>query len=90
MRHFLVAGLLLCATSACIDRHERTTSIAATAPAEPALTVKNLPSTASSVCVANVGERDRLLATKAPTAQAELQMQRRIRALSILIADVCF
>jgi hypothetical protein len=49
------------------------------------LTIRNLPSDAPTICVANVRKRDRLLAIARPTAANT----RDISALDNVIDDVC-
>jgi hypothetical protein len=78
-----LAGVLLCVVGACRD--DRPVASQLTAPRSPALTLRNLPSDAPTICVANVRKRDRLLATAHPTAATT----RNISALDEVIDDVC-
>lgn len=72
-------GALLLLAAACTDDRQDKRSLV-TAPGRPALTLKTLPSGASTVCVASVRKRDQLLA-KTPTASHA--------ALDAAIDDVC-
>jgi hypothetical protein len=78
-----VAGLICLATS-CTGDHPATKSASLlTAPSKPALTMSNLPSDASTVCVATVRQRDQLIAKPAAGGAADLD------ALNAVIDDVC-
>jgi len=74
---------MLCLAAACRDDH-RQNPLLATAPPQPALTLRTLPRNASTICVANVRQRDQLLA-KPQTAATS----RKIIALGAVIDDVC-
>ena len=74
----------LCSAAACKDDRPRRT-VLPTAPDRPALTSRNLPSDAPTICVANVKHRDKLLAITHPTAANT----RQISALDAVIEDVC-
>ena len=74
---------MLCLATACRDDH-RQNPLLATAPPQPALTLRTLPRNASTICVANVRQRDQLLA-KPQTAATS----RKIIALGAVIDDVC-
>ena len=76
------AAMLLLAAG-CRDDQRQTTSFV-TAPPQPALTMRTLPKTASTICVANVRQRDQLLA-KPQTAATS----RSVIALGAVIDDVC-
>lgn len=80
-----LAGLaaLFCLASACRDDRPLKSSLV-TAPPQPAITMRNLPKTASTICVANVRQRDQLLA-KAQTVATS----RTVAALDAVIEDVC-
>ena len=79
---FVVLGALLVLAAACTDdkksRLQRSSLI--TGPSKPTLTLRNLPTGASTICVATVRKRDQLLA-KNPTAPHA--------ALDATIDDVC-
>jgi uncharacterized lipoprotein YajG len=81
-----VAGLaaMLCLAAACSNDDRPTKSTLVTAPPRPALTMRNLPSDASTVCVASVRRRDQLLA-KPQAANASSNLA----ALDAVIDDVC-
>lgn len=80
-----IAGLaaMLCLAAGCRDDH-RQNPLLATAPPQPALTMRTLPKTASTICVANVRQRDQLLAKPQSAATS-----RKIIALGAVIDDVC-
>jgi hypothetical protein len=94
MKHTLVLSLLALA-AACSDDPSRKSEAAPSEPPTPVLTAKMLPSTASSVCVASVRQRDGILATVgAPagvTAATVLSAKQRadLSALDEMIDDVC-
>jgi hypothetical protein len=73
---------LLCLAAGCRD--DRQSSLPVTAPPQPALTMRTLPKDASTICVANVRQRDQLSA-KPQTAATS----RTIIALGAVIDDVC-
>jgi hypothetical protein len=74
---------LLCLAAGCRDDY-RQNSLPVTAPPQPALTMRTLPKDASTICVANVRQRDQLSA-KPQTAATS----RTIIALGAVIEDVC-
>jgi len=80
-----IAGFaaIVCVAVACRDDNQLN-SANLTSPPKPVLTVKTLPKDASTICVANVRQRDQLLA-KPQTAVTS----RRITALGAVIDDVC-
>ncbi len=85
---FAIAGTaaLLCLAAGCRDEN-RQSSLTVTAPPQspqPALTMRTLPQDASTICVANVRQRDQLSA-KPQTAATS----RTIIALGAVIDDVC-
>jgi len=82
---FAIAGTaaLLCLAAGCRD-DSRQSSLTVTAPPQPALTMRTLPKDASTICVANVRQRDQLSA-KPQTAATS----RTIIALGAVIDDVC-
>ena len=75
---------VLCLVAGCRDDH-RQSSLLATAPPQPALTMRTLPKDASTICAANVRQRDQLLATPQTAATS-----RTIIALGAVIDDVCY
>lgn len=77
------AAAILCLVAACRDDH-RLNPASVTAPPQPALTMRTLPKGASTICIANVRQRDQLLA-KPQTAASS----RKIIALGAVIDDVC-
>jgi len=79
-----VAGVALCLATACRDDRPLA-ALLTTAPHAPRLTVKSLPADSPTICVANVRQRDRLLAIAHPTATNT----RDISALDDVIDDVC-
>ena len=81
-----IAGALAlaCTFIACRDDRPRSYALS-TAPGRPALTLSTLPNDAPTICVANVRQRDRLLAVSNPTAA----VTRSISALDAVIEDVC-
>ena len=82
MRVVIVAvAAILC--GACRDDHPLN-SATITAPPQPALTMRTLPKDASTICVANVRQRDQLL-TKPQTDATS----RKVIALGAVIDDVC-
>ena len=84
MRYQLAAAAgLICLATACTDDHPATKSSSLTAPSKPALTMSNLPSDASTVCVATVRQRDQVIAKPAAGGAADLD------ALNAVIDDVC-
>jgi hypothetical protein len=76
-------AVLLCLAAGCRDDY-RQSSLPVTAPPQPALTMRTLPTDASTICVANVRQRDQLSA-KPQTAATS----RTIIALGAVIDDVC-
>jgi hypothetical protein len=80
----VLAGTALCFAGACSDDRPVASQLT-TAPPRPALTSRNLPSDAPTICVASVRRRDRLIAVAHPTAATT----RDIRALDDVIDDVC-
>jgi hypothetical protein len=84
MRYQLAAAVgLICLATACTDDHPNKSSSLVTAPSKPALTMRNLPSDASTVCVATVRQRDQFLAKPGTASAANLD------ALNAVIDDVC-
>jgi hypothetical protein len=81
---YAVAGItaMLCLAAACQDDRPMKSALV-TAPTRPALTMSNLPSDASTVCVASVRQRDLLLAKPGTAGAANLD------ALNAVIDDVC-
>ena len=77
---FLALGGLLVLAGCADDKPGRPSSNLITGPSKPALTLRNLPRTASTICVATVRKRDQLLA-KRPTANHA--------SLDATIDDVC-
>ena len=79
-----IAGFaaIVCVAVACRDDNQLSANL--TSPPKPVLTVRTLPKDASTICVANVRQRDQLLA-KPQTAVTS----RRITALGAVIDDVC-
>ena len=75
---------LACSFAACRDDRPRSYALS-TAPGRPALTMSTLANDAPTICVANVRQRDRLLAIQNPTAA----VTRSISALDDVIDDVC-
>jgi len=80
----VIALTLLITAAACQDDKTRSGGMA-TAPSAARLTVRTLPSDAPTICVANVRQRDKLLAISKPTAATT----RQINALNDVIDDVC-
>ena len=78
------AAATLCLATACKDERPVSSTLT-TAPQRPALTLRNLPADAPTICVANVRQRDRLLAIAHRTAA----ITRDITALDDVIDDVC-
>jgi hypothetical protein len=77
----LALGALLVLAAACTDdKKNRQRSSLITGPSKPALTLRNLPANASTVCVATVRKRDQLLAKNASAPHA---------ALDATIDDIC-
>jgi len=74
---------VLCLATGCRDDN-RHSSLLVTAPPQPALTMRTLPQGASSICIANVRQRDQLLAQPQSAATS-----RQITALGAVIDDVC-
>jgi hypothetical protein len=72
---------VLCLAAGCRDEPRQNTLLA---PPTPALTMRTLPRDASTICVANVRQRDQLLAKPQTTATT-----RTIIALGAVIDDVC-
>jgi hypothetical protein len=79
-----LAGAGLCLATACRDDRP-VEAMLTSAPHAPRLTSRNLPSDAPTICVANVRQRDRLLAIAHPSAANT----RDISALDDVIDDVC-
>ena len=77
------AAAVLCLATGCRD-DQRQNTLLDTAPAQPALTMRTLPQNASTICVANVRQRDQLLSQPQTTATT-----RSITALGAVIDDVC-
>jgi len=77
----LLAALVLPILAACTDKPIEKASL--TSPGRARLTMSSLPSTASTVCVAAVKERDGLL------AKSELKTD-RLDALDALVEDTCY
>ena len=82
---YAIAGtaVLLCFAAGCQDDN-RQSSLLVTAVPKPVMTMRTLPQGASTICVANVRQRDQLLA-KPQTAA----MSRQVIALGAVIDDVC-
>ena len=74
---------LLCLAAGCRDDNRQSSPLFTAAP-QPALTMRTLPKDASTICVANVRQRDQLSA-KPQTAATS----RTIIALGAVIDDVC-
>jgi hypothetical protein len=83
MRYQIAAVAGLICLAACTDDHPAKSSSLLTAPSKPALTMHNLPSDASTVCVASVRKRDQLAAKAGTAGSTDLS------ALSAVIDDVC-
>jgi uncharacterized lipoprotein YajG len=77
------SAALLFLAAGCQDDH-RQSSLLVTAAPQPVLTMRTLPQGASTICTANVRQRDQLLA-KPQTAA----MSRQVTALGAVIDDVC-
>ena len=79
---FVVLGALLVLAAACTDdkKNRQARSSLITGPSKPALTLRNLPASSSTICVATVRKRDQLLAKNASAPHA---------ALDATIDDVC-
>ena len=77
----VVLALLVVSAAACTDKPVEKASL--TSPGRARLTMSSLPSTASTVCVAAVKERDGLL------AKSELKTD-RLEALDALVDDTCY
>jgi len=78
---FAALGVLIILAAACSDdKRNQPAAGLTTSPSAPRLTMKNLPSSASTICVANVRKRDDVL-SKNPTADHD--------ALDAAIDDVC-
>ena len=75
----LVAAVV--SASACTDKPVEKANL--TSPGRPRLTMSSLPSSASTVCVAAVKERDGLL------AKSDLKID-RLDALDALVEDTCY
>lgn len=73
---------VLCLAAGCRD--QRQNPLLDTAPPQPALTMRTLPRNASTICVANVRQRDQLLSQSQTAATT-----RTIAALGAVIDDVC-
>ena len=80
---FLGSALLVVAAVACTDDKPAKSGLV-TAPQRPALTLTTLPKDASTICVANVRQRDALLANPKTTADSP-----DLAALTAVIDDVC-
>lgn len=79
-----IAGLaVILLVVACRDDHPASSALS-TAPPQPSLTMKTLPNGASTICVANVRQRDQLLAKPQTVATSQ-----KIIALGAVIDDVC-
>lgn len=84
MRFAIVSmAAMLLLVAGCQDDHRQNTLLV-TAPPPPPLTMRTLPSDASTICMANVRQRDQLSA-KPQTAATS----RKIIALGVVIDDVC-
>jgi hypothetical protein len=81
----VLTGLILSIGACSDDRPIEKASM--TSPTRPRLTLSSLPSSASTVCVAAVKERDQLLASSAQSAESR---QVRIDALDALVEDTCY
>jgi hypothetical protein len=78
---FVALGALLLLAAACTDdKKNRQRSSLITGPSKPALSLRNLPANASTICVASVRKRDQLLAKNPAAPHA---------ALDATIDDVC-
>ena len=82
LQHLLAAALLL-AGVACTDDKPAKSGLV-TAPQRPALTMTTLSKDASTVCVANVRQRDALLSNPKTTSDSP-----DLAALNAVIDDVC-
>jgi len=80
---FLFTAALLLAGVACTDDKPANSGLV-TAPQRPALTMTTLSKDASTVCVANVRQRDALLANPKTTSDSP-----ELTALNSVIDDVC-
>ena len=76
-------AVVLCLAAGCRDDHRQNTLLV-TAPPQPALTMRTLPTNASTICAANVRQRDQLFAMPQTAATS-----RKIIALGAVIDDVC-
>ena len=81
--HFLCTALLVMAAVACTDDKPAKSGLV-TAPQRPALTMTTLSKDASTVCVANVRQRDALLSNPKTTSDSP-----ELTALNAVIDDVC-
>jgi hypothetical protein len=78
---FALLGALLILAAACTDdKRNRQSNAFTTSPKAPLLTMRNVPTNASTICIANVRKRDEVLA-KNPAANHA--------ALDAAIEDVC-
>ena len=80
---FLFTAMLLLVAAACTDDKPAKSGLV-TAPQRPALTMTTLPKDASTVCVANVRQRDALLSNPKTTSNSP-----DLAALNAVIDDVC-
>lgn len=80
---FFCSALLLLAAVACTDDKPAKSGLV-TAPQRPALTMTTLSKDASTVCVANVRQRDALLSNPKTTSDSP-----DLAALNAVIDDVC-
>jgi hypothetical protein len=74
------------AAMACSDKVPGEHTAGPTAPGRARLTMSNLPSDASTVCVSAVSQRDQLLASDV-TSDAR---QTKLEALDALVQDTCY
>ena len=83
MRFAIACTAMLCLATGCRDDN-RQSSVFVTDTPRPSLTMRTLPQSASTICVANVRQRDQLLAQPQTAA-----MSRQVIALGAVIDDVC-
>lgn len=79
----LFTAALLVVAAACTDDKPAKSGLV-TAPQRPALTLTTLPKDASTICAANVRQRDALLANPKTTSDSP-----DLAALNAVIDDVC-
>jgi hypothetical protein len=74
---------VLCLATGCRDDNRQSPLLVTAAP-QPTLTMRTLPTGASTICIANVRQRDQLLAQPQTAATS-----RQVTALGAVIDDVC-